>query len=152
MDTEQLTPIQIVEEYKTDVEKLLKYQPYFEKMAGKASSSTFNQEGLAEHSLAFPVYDSTLLQFVREAETTKFMNPNYHYVYTRNRLKTVEDELEAVAGCTIQKIDVLGGILSKYVYVGKVKGAIWSAGVKNGVFLAILLKMKEIIHFWESNA
>ena len=152
MDLEQLTPIQIVETYKADVEKLSHYQAYLEKMAGQLTASTFNQEGIQEHSLSFPVYDSNLLQFIKEAENTKFMDSNYPYIYSRNRIKTAEDEKNLIARCTVQNMDILGGILSKYVLKGRVKGAIWSEGVKNGVFLAILLKMQEIIHFWESNA
>ena len=149
METEQMTALQIVEKYRTDVEKLLKYLPYFEKMAGKSSSTTYNQEGLSEHSLTFPVYDSSLLQFVKEAENTVFMDPNYRYVYTRYRLHTAEDELALIDRCTIREIGAVGGILSKYVYGGRVKGAVWSEGVRNGVFLAILLKVQELIQFWD---
>lgn len=151
MGLEQLTPLEIVEKYKKDVDQLLVYLPYFEKMAGKASSSTFNQEGLAEHSLAFPVYDSNLLQFVKSAEKTAFMNPNYHYIYSGNHIKTTEDELRILDASTIQNIDIISGILSRYIIGGRVKGAVWSQGVKNGVYLKILTKLQEIIHFWENS-
>lgn len=151
MGSEQLTPLEIVEKYKGDVEKLLPYLSYFEKMAGKATATTFNQEGLSEHSLVFPVYDSNLLQFVKAAEATAFMNPNYHYIYSRNHIKSAEDELKLIENCSIQNIDIIGGILSKYIFSGRVKGAVWSQGVKNGVYLKLLLKLQEIIHFWENS-
>lgn len=152
MEMEQLTPLQIVETYKPEVEQLIKYQSYFEKMKGKISSSTFDKEGLAEHSLAFPVYDGVLLQFVKTAESTKLMNPNYHYIYTRNHIKNEKDELDCIRNCSIQKIDVILGILSKYIFKGKVKASVWSEGVKNGVFLEIIVKLQEIISFWDNNS
>ena len=40
---------------------------------------------------------------------------------------------------------MLGDILSKYVLKGDVKGAIWAEGVQNGVYLALLLKLKELM-------
>jgi hypothetical protein len=39
----------------------------------------------------------------------------------------------------------LGDILSKYVIKGDVKGLIWSEGVQNGVYLAVLYKLKELM-------
>jgi hypothetical protein len=45
----------------------------------------------------------------------------------------------------LQEITVLGDILSKYVLRGDVKGAVWAEGVQNGVYLALLLKLKELM-------
>lgn len=151
MGTDQMTPAEIVKKYKPDVERLLPYVSYFEKMSGLSSSSTFNEDGLSEHSLAFPVYDSTLLRFVKDAENSIFMDRNYRYVYTRNHIKTYQDELAAIEKCTIQQLETIGGILSNYVYGGRTKGVVWNQGVKNGVFLAAILKLQELIHFWESS-
>jgi hypothetical protein len=40
---------------------------------------------------------------------------------------------------------VLGDILSKYVVLGRTKGLVWSEGVQNGVYLALVLKLKELM-------
>ena len=92
-----------------------------------------------------PVYDSTLLSFVKEAKSTRFMNRNYVYTFSRYNLRKTQDELNLIADCTLLEVDVLGDILSKYILKGEVKGAYWTEGVRNGVFLAILLKLKELL-------
>lgn len=151
MVTEQLTPSQIVEAYFEDVKKLREYIPYLEKLCGQRGSNTFNQDGLSQHSLAFPVYDSNLMRFVREAENTVFMNRNYHYSYSRMRMKTVEDELKVIANCTIQQMNVIGDIMSKYVLGGKTKSTLWSEAARHGIFIAAVEKADELIHFWETD-
>ena len=96
MGTEQLTPNQIIDTYFPDVKKLRAYLPYLEKLCGQKGSNTYDQNGLLAHSLSFPVYDSNLLRFVKEAENTVFINRNYHYSYSRLRMKTPEDELNVI--------------------------------------------------------
>ena len=44
--------------------------------------------------------------------------------------------------------DILAGILSRYVLLGMTKGTLWNEGTYNGVFLNLILKMKEIVEFW----
>ena len=128
-----------------DVIKLLKYVSWLEKMNGQNTSNIYAGEGIEETSMPVPVYDSTLLSFVREAKTTVFMNRNYVYTFSQYRLKTAKDEHEFIENSTLQDMKALGDILSKYVLKGEVKGAYWSEGVKTGVFLALILKMQELI-------
>lgn len=151
MGTEQLTPGELVEMYRADVQKLLAYVPYFEKMSGQSALSTFNQEGISQHSISFPVYDSNLLRFVKEAEQTVFANPQYHYVYSRFHIKSAKDEMDVINKCTIQQMEVIGAILSKYVFKGRTKGSMWSEGVRNGVYLAAITKADELVHFWDKS-
>ena len=151
MGTEQLTPSQVIETYFPDVKKLREYLPYLYKLAGQNGSNTFNQSGLSEHSITFPVYDSNLLRFVREAETTVFMNRNFHYSYTRHRMKTHDDELRVIKNCTILQMDVIGDIISKYVLGGRTKSVMWSEAAKYGIFIAAIEKADELIHYWETD-
>ena len=95
--------------------------------------------------MAVPVYDATLLGFVKEVKQTDFLNRNYVYTYSRYRIKTAADELRIISACSLQEITVLGDILSKYVLRGDIKGAVWAEGVQNGVYLALLLKLKELM-------
>lgn len=150
MITEQLTPGQVIDMYRADAAKLKAHLPYLEKVRGQAVTSTFEQEGISQHSLVFPVYDGNLLRFIREAEQTVFMDKNYRYAYSRFRIRSVEDELSVIGKCTILQMDVIGGILSKYVLGGRTKASLWSEGVRNGVYAAAITKADELIHFWES--
>lgn len=131
--------------YKEDVERLIKFLPWLEKKSGGAASSIYSGEGIEKSSMPVPVYDSTLLSFIREIRTTDFMNRNYVYTFSRYRIKTAKDELRVIDACSLLEISVLGDILSKYVLRGDVKGAVWSEGVSNGVYLALLLKLKDLM-------
>ncbi|MBQ3164979.1 MAG: hypothetical protein IJC02_10685 [Lachnospiraceae bacterium] len=145
LKNEKLSNEEVVIVYKDDVIKLLRYVNWLEKMNGQDTSDIYKGEGIEETSMPVPVYDSTLLSFVREAKATVFMNRNYVYTFSQYRLKTIKDEYEFIEGSTLQDMKALGDILSKYVLKGEVKGVYWSEGVKSGVFLALLLKMKELI-------
>jgi len=79
------------------------------------------------------------------------MNRNYHYSYSRYRMKTIEDELKVIANCTILQMDVLGDILSKYVLGGRTKAMFWSDAARHGIFIAVVEKADELIHFWETD-
>lgn len=140
---------QIVDEYKPDVEKLVRYLPWLEEKAGKKVSETFEGSGIKESSITFPVYDSTLMSFIKEVQRTKLLDRNYVYVYSRNRIRTVADELRLIDRSGIRDMDVLRGILSKYVMGGMTKGRLWTEAVQNKVFLNVIRKMKENIEFWD---
>ncbi len=140
---------QVVNEYRADVEKLARYLPWLESKKGSSVQQSYSGSGVEKNSIAFPVYDSTLLAFVKEAQRTKLMDRNYRYVYSRCRIRIVEDELMAVKRSTIKEMDVLKAILSRYVMEGMTKGKRWSEAVENGVFLAAISKMKENLDFWD---
>lgn len=55
----------------------------------------------------------------------------------------------AVKRSTIKEMDVLKAILSRYVMEGMTKGRKWSEAVENGVFFAVIAKMKENLDFWD---
>ena len=57
-----------------DIEKLLKYIPWLESKSGESVSKVYSDNNLANTSVPFPVYDSTLLSFVNEANATSLMD------------------------------------------------------------------------------
>lgn len=140
---------QVVNEYKPDIEKLIRYLPWLEEKAGQMVSETFGGSGIKENSITFPVYDSTLMSFIKEVQRTKLLDRNYVYVYSRNRIRTTTDELRMIDRCSIMEMDILKGILSKYVMGGMTKGRLWTEAVRNQIFLKIIRKMKENIEFWD---
>lgn len=139
----------VINEYRVQVEPLLKYIPWLQNKQGAKAFNTYNGEGLAEHSVPVPVYDGTLMSFVKDVQRTTLLDRNYVYVYSRFRIRSVEDERRLIAGATLKEMDVLTGILAKYVLGGNTKAILWSAAVENGIYLQILLKMKEILEFWD---
>lgn len=149
MNSDKLSVEEMVEYYKPDVDALAVYIPWLEQQKGKMAAQLYAGEGLDQHSVSFPVYDGTLMNFVREAQKSSLIDRNYVYAYSRNRIRTVEDEKRFIARATIREMGDLWGILSKYILKGMTKGTLWSEGVKNGVFLELLQKMTELIAFWD---
>lgn len=148
MGQERFSNEEIVAAYKTDVERLVLFLPWLEKKAGQRVAESYEGQDIAKNSMAFPVYDSTMLQFVREAKKTKFVNRNYVYVYSRLRMGSEQDEKRVIEHAGIQDMEVLGGILSKYIIQGTTRGTVWQEGMLNGVLLAVVKKMKELMDFW----
>ena len=139
---------QMVEEYRAAAEPLFKYLPWMEKNAGRAVSRNYQGNGLSKNSMSFPVYEATLMNFVREAAASPLMNRNYVYVYTRNRIRNHADEKRLIAGAELKDWEILGGILSKYVLEGRTKATLWGEAVQEDIFLLVLRKMQEIIRYW----
>ena len=149
MGTGMLSNEEIVEYYRQDAVKLFRYLNWLESKSGKIVSSIYGADGIADNSVPFPVYDGTLLGFVKEAGNTCFMDRNYVYVYSRKQLKNVKGEMRLIQNATIRDMDNLAGILSHYILGGRTKARLWSEGVTNGVYYALLKKVKEIIEFWD---
>ena len=137
---------EVVNNYKEDVVKLCKYLNYLEVKQGEKMYR--NYENQETPTMKFPVYDSTLLSFIKVAQTTKFINKNYVYTLSRKKLKTPEDEIKFIKTAQIMDMQALGDILSKYVLKGMTKGTLWSEGVSSGVFYYLVKQMKELIEFW----
>lgn len=149
MEKETDLRTQLIAEYRSEVEKYMKYIPWLQQKAGSQVSSLYKGDDIIAHSVAFPVYDSTLMSFVKEMSKSKFMDRNYPYVYSKCRIRNVQDEKRVIAGAAIRDMDTLKGILSKYVLGGMTRGTLWSTAVEEGIFLDILLKMKELIEYWD---
>ncbi len=149
MENEKLSTDEIVQEYKEDVHRMLKYIPWLESKVGKSVSDTYQGDDLANKSIAFPVYDSTLLSFVKEVKNTKLIDRNYVYAYSRYRMHNSDDEVRNIREAKITQMNLLRGILSKYIVRGMTKATVWNEGVEKGIFLQVLLKLRELIEFYE---
>lgn len=149
MDQTKLSAKETVEYYKEDVTKLLAYLSYFQNKKAADVSRNFDSEMMGNTTLRFPVYDSSLLSFVKLVNQTVFINQNYRYVYSRLGLRTHEDERRAIQNATIQDMEVLGGILSKYVLGGMTRGAVWTEAVEEGIFTSVIEKARDLIVYWD---
>ena len=148
MQKERLSREEFLAMFREDVIRLSRYIPWFEEKCGSDVSQNYTDGDLMNHTLSFPVYDSILLSFLNDASTTVFMEQNYHYFYSRNRIQSYEDELRLIETADIMHMDVLQCVLSRYVFGGMTKAYLWRDGVEHRVFLAILKKARQIIEFW----
>lgn len=135
---------QIIEEYKEDLTKLLRYLPYLEKRGGKDVANYYEGDG-EQKVIPVPVYDSTLLAFVKEAKNTKFMNRNYPYVYRKWHMPTPNAERVAMESATIRDMDLFRGIISRYVLEGMRKATMWTIAVEERIFVTALVKLRSLI-------
>lgn len=140
---------QLLGEYKSALVPLLRYLPWLEKSAGTSVSRNYDGSEMGEKHMSFPVYDGTLLSFVREARKTVFMDRNYRYIYTRNRIQNHEDERRMIESASLKEWGILCGILSKYVLGGQTKATLWNEAVQERIFYLVILKMCEIIEYWD---
>lgn len=134
---------EIIEEYQEDLLKLLRYLPFLEQKGGKDVQNFY--EGDGEHTIIpVPVYDSTLLGFVKEARSTKFMNRNYPYTYRKWRMPDPKAERAAMESATLRDIELFRGIISKYVLEGQRKAVMWTTAVEERIFVTALSKLKTL--------
>ena len=145
---EEKQSTRIRREYMADVELLSKYMNWIENKSGKQVQSYYDGEE-SQKLIQIPVYDSTLLAFVKDAGKTKLMDRNYRYVYTRYKIKSVDDELRLLRHAHLKDIDLFKGILSSYVMRGRSKGSVWSDAMMNGVFLELMRRMTAL--FFSTN-
>ncbi|MCR5419363.1 MAG: hypothetical protein K6E84_10645 [Lachnospiraceae bacterium] len=146
MSDERKAREEIIEKYRPEVERFSAYIPWLTEKCNIDVSQNYTPEG--GRTIQFPVYDSTLLRFVKEMDQSIFIDKNYPYVYSRYGVKTLQDEFRLIDQVQIMNISVLGGIMSRYIIGGRTKGRLWSEGVQNGVFLKALEKARELIEFW----
>ena len=139
---------EIVEGYGPDCKELMRYAAWLESKSGAKTVSEYDPNDGNGGTMMFPVYDGTLLNFVKTADKLKHINRNYVYTYSRNRIRSEKDELELIDRAQITDMQLLFDILSSYILKGRTKGAVWSRGVENGVYLKLVTKMKDLIEFW----
>ncbi|MBO4309539.1 MAG: hypothetical protein J5856_00575 [Lachnospiraceae bacterium] len=138
---------EMLKEYRGVVGEIAEYLPWLERKSGENSVSVYTPDG-AQNTIAIPVYDSTLLAFVKMLEKTGRMNRNYEYVFRNYKIYSVEDEISLIHRADLKDMDMLFAILSKYVIKGRTKGAYWNEAVENGIFYEVVKKMKELVEFW----
>lgn len=139
----------LIEEYKQAATPLFSYLPWLESHSGKPGSTNYRGQGFTEHTMSFPVYDSTLMSFIKVASESVLMDRNYNYVYTRKNIKNHEEERKLIAAAGVNDWDTLRGILSKYVMGGRTRSILWNEGVQERIFLLVLQQMRKIIEFWD---
>lgn len=151
MDMEKRSTEEIIAYYREDVRRLMRYLPYLKGKKAEDVSRKYSG-GAGENTMHFPVYDGTLLSFVKEAQKTVFMDRNYRYVYSRHNIRTWKDEWKQIEEATLLDMGVLGGILSRYVLGGMTKGTLWTDAVEHEIYCRVIEKAADLIEFWDHQA
>lgn len=148
LDSEKKSTKEMVDEYRGIVSEISKYESWLETKSSAELVSSYTPEG-AGNTLSFPVYDPTLLSFIKLLEKSGRVNKNYDYVYKRYKIYSEEDEISLIHRANLTDMEMLFAILSKYVILGRTKGLVWKKGVENTVFYECVKKMRELIEFWD---
>lgn len=147
-ENENLYRQEMIQKYRAVFDKLFRYIPWLTLKQGQKTSHLYDGEG-SETSMPITVYDSTLLSFVKEMQATGLINRNYVYVFSRNFIRTLQDELNWIERAELKNIEDIFGIMAKYILGGMTKGNLWTEAVENGVFLKALLKIKELLEVYD---
>lgn len=140
---------ELMQKYRGKSENLLRYIPYFEQKLGQKNYDIYEADGKIKNSVSIPVYDSTLLAFVKEVQKTGLVDRNYVYVLSNYGIRRAEDELPTVARAEFKDIGVIYAVMAKYVLGGMTKGMMWSQAVEKGIFLECLKRLKTVLNVWE---
>ncbi|MGN0365194.1 MAG: hypothetical protein ACI4E5_04545 [Suilimivivens sp.] len=149
MENENIYRQEMLNKYRSAMGDLFRYIPWFEQKMGAKTMQTYAGNDSPSNSVPIPVYDSTLLGFVKEMQRTGLMDRNYVYVYSQYGIKNEQDELNLISQVEFKDIEVIFGIMAKYVLGGMTKGMLWSKAVENGVFLHGLKRIKELLEIWD---
>lgn len=149
MENENIYRQEMISKYRAAMGNMFRYIPWFEQKQGQKTFQMYAGDNRPSNSIPIPVYDSTLLNFVKEMQATGLMNRNYQYVYSRCRIKTAQDELAVIEKAGLKEVDEVVGILSRYVLGGMTKGVLWTQAVEDGIFLHALLKIKDLLDIWD---
>lgn len=149
MENENTYKQEMMDKYRMIFKDLFRYIPWFEQRKGLKTFKLYSGENLPGNSVAIPVYDSTLLAFVKEMQKSGLMDRNYVYIYSRLGLKNVQDELRAIEVAELKDMEVILGIMAKYVLGGMTKGNMWNRAEEEGIFYYSLLKIKDLLDVWD---
>lgn len=149
METENTYRKELIQKYRQAAGNIFSYLPWLKEKSGDNMVRHYNGNNMPKHSIEIPIYDSTLLGFVKDMNATGLMDRNYVYTFSRNRIRTEQDELRMIEKAELKNIEVIFDIMAKYVLGGMTKSVLWSKGVENGVFYCGLKRIKEILEVWD---
>lgn len=149
MQRENLYRKELIDKYRRIMGNSFRYLPWLEERSGEKMVRNYQGSDMPQGSITIPVYDSTLLNFVKEMNATGLMDRNYVYIFSRNKIYTEQDELRMIDKSELKDIENILGIMAKYVLGGMTKGVLWSRAVENGVFYHGLKRIRELLELWD---
>ena len=149
MENENIYRQELIGKYRQAIEGMFRYIPWLEQKTGEKLFHNYSGEEKLEKSIPVPVYDSTLLGFVKDMQKTGMMDRNYVYTYSHYGIRNEQDELRLIGQVELKEIEAIFAVMAKYVLGGMTKGRLWSMGVENGVYLHGLKRIKELLEIWD---
>ncbi len=149
MENENVYRQEMVNKYRDAMKDMFRYIPWLEQKAGSKMVHIYSGDNRPDNSVPIPVYDGTLLGFVKDMQRTGLMDRNYRYVFSRKNITSEKDEIRVIDETEFKEIEVIFGIMAKYVLGGMTKGMLWPSAVENGVFLHGLKRIKELLDIWD---
>lgn len=150
MEAENTYRQEVINKYRQSIGNMFRNLPWLKEKSGNNMVRHYQGADMPKKSIVIPVYDGTLLSFVKEMNATGLMNRNYVYTFSRNRIRTEQDELRVIDRAELRNIDIIFDVMAKYVLGGMTKAAFWPRGVENGVFYHGLKRLKEILEVWDN--
>lgn len=125
MEIENTYRQELIQKYRQAVGNIFRYLPWLEEKSGNNMVRHYQGNNVPKKSIPIPVYDSTLLGFVKDMNATGLMDRNYVYTFSRNRIRSEQDELRIISKAELKNIEVIFDIMAKYVLGGMTKGGLW---------------------------
>lgn len=122
-------------------EELIKYIAYFEDDRNTFctwESSKEKEDGV--FIMSYPKYDEKLEEFIKDVYKTDLLKQDYMEFLEKNinRSTNIDDVIENA------DFETLRAILTKYIRLERFCEGTWGAAAKEGTFLKILKKIKQI--------
>ena len=138
-----------IDKYEAAIGALSAYLPWLEQHKEQSVAQDYKDSA---STMAFPVYDSTLLAFVKQAQNTGLLDRNCVYLFNKRNIYNTQDELRFIETAQLPDMDDLWNLLSYYVLEGMTVGTKWSEGVTNGIFFEVITKMQGLMQAWGKEA
>jgi len=128
---------------RTVSEKLCSYIPYFETATKESVYHWEGGEKLSEKqfTMAYPVYDDTLKEFIQEVYKTNIMCNNYLEIINNREIHGEEEMRSAIDDADLE---LLKAILTGYIRQERFCDGLWATAVGDKVFLKILRRLRQL--------
>lgn len=125
-----------------DYNLLFKYIPYFEEKKNKKatwSNPSINRDG--SYSFGYPEYDDAMIRFSEDFHHSEIHVIEYFECLKKHHLQS--HDIKKLIGRSDEI--TLRALLTYYVRQERFCDGLWETAMEEGIFLAILLRLKEVI-------
>jgi len=139
--------LSLIAKYREPLEPYFRYMPWFLERKNKNLEKFYDGDEISG-TFSFPVYESTLLNFVQGIQTTGLIDRNYPYLYSKYGLHSTDEELALIERCGLAEVADILAVVSKYVLGGMTKGRMWNEAVEYGIFYHALARIRDILNVY----
>jgi ADP-ribosyl-[dinitrogen reductase] hydrolase len=128
---------------RTGVNNLCSYIPYFETATREnlCQWGGGKKLGEKEFTMAYPIYDHTLEEFIQAVYKTNLISYDYLDITNERDLHNTEQMIEAIDSANFELVKA---ILTGYVRQERFCDGLWASAVEDKAFLKILLRLQQL--------